>query len=76
MMVLLLIFILLIKEESNDGSIINIYFINPIDDEDNIFIPLNKKKEDQNNLIEILCKTIKELKEDKDLMKKSIQELK
>ena len=65
-----------IKEESNDGSIINIYFINPIDDEDNIFIPLNKKKEDQNNLIEILCKTIKELKEDKDLMKKSIQELK
>ena len=65
-----------IKEESNDGSIINIYFINPIDDEDNIFIPLNKKKEDQNNLIEMLCKTIKELKEDKDLMKKSIQELK
>ena len=65
-----------IKEESNDGSIINIYFINPIDDEDNIFIPLNKKKEDQNNLIEILCKTIKELKEDKDLMNKSIKELK
>ena len=65
-----------IKEESNDGTIIKIYFINPIDDEDNIFIPLNKKKEDQNNLIEMLCKTIKELKEDKDLMKKSIQELK
>ncbi len=65
-----------IKEESNDSSIINIYFINPIDDEDTIFIPLNKKKEDQNNLIEILCKTIKELKEDKDLMNKSIKELK
>ena len=64
-----------ISFEDKNENIIKIFFINPIDEEEKIYIPLNKKEEGEKDIIKKLCHTVKELKEENNSMKKIIQEL-
>ena len=64
-----------IKIQQNKLNI-NLYFINPVDEEEKIYIELKEIKEDQKTIINNLCQIIKEIKEENIQLKKEIKELK
>ena len=64
-----------IKEEINSENILNIFFYNPLDEEDIITIKLNKKEESDKETIKYLLEIIDELKEKNTLLENKINKI-
>ena len=61
--------------EQNDSEL-QLFFINPVDEEEKIYIKLNKIKEDDNTIINKLIQIIKDMKEENTNIKNELKTLK